>query len=97
MQLTGKRLSDPAISTSTTLADLYNHLVVKPKPKKLVQTKEIHKLKVNNPNVTVHRTRQTPIHKERAVGRWKVIEEELVKRDLPVIGTRFRDAKVEWR
>lgn len=35
-------------------------------------------------NVKVHSRRVGPIDKERAIGRWKVIEEELRKRDLPV-------------
>jgi hypothetical protein len=37
-------------------------------------------------NVKVHERRVGPIDKEVAVGRWKVIEEELKKRDLPVTG-----------
>merc|ERR1712230_259947 len=49
----------------------------------------------HTPNVTVHARRQTPIDREKNVGRWKVIEEELVQRGLPVTGTRFRGAKVE--
>jgi hypothetical protein len=40
------------------------------------------------------------IDKEKAVGRWKVIEEELMKRDLPVTGSRWQGAKpvvtAEW-
>lgn len=38
-------------------------------------------------NVKLHGRRQTPIDKETAVGRWKVIEEELRLRGLPVTGT----------
>jgi hypothetical protein len=40
------------------------------------------------PNVTIHSRRQTPIDKEKSVGRWKVIEKELKKRGLPVTGHR---------
>lgn len=38
-------------------------------------------------NVTVHSRKVGPIDKEVAVGRWKVIEEELSKRGLPATGT----------
>jgi hypothetical protein len=37
-------------------------------------------------NVKVYNRRVTPIDKETWVGRWKVIEEELKKRNLPVTG-----------
>jgi hypothetical protein len=96
-QLTGKRLPDPTVSTLTTLADLYNHFITKSKPKTVAQTKEIKMLKFNAPNVTVHETRRTPIHKERSIGRWKVIEAELLARDLPVTGSKFVGAKAGWR
>jgi hypothetical protein len=39
------------------------------------------------PNVTVHSRKIGPVAKETAIGRWKVIEEELTKRGLPVTGT----------
>lgn len=42
---------------------------------------------LNLPNVKVYGRRVTPIDKEVWVGRWKVIEEELRKRGLPVTGT----------
>jgi hypothetical protein len=38
------------------------------------------------PNVKVYDRRVTPIDKEKAVGRWKVIEKELNERGLPVTG-----------
>lgn len=41
---------------------------------------------VGLPNVVVSGQRVTPIDKEKAVGRWKMIEAELEKRRLPVIG-----------
>ncbi len=43
--------------------------------------------------MSVHKSRQTPIDKDRAVGRWKLIEDELTARDLPVTGSRFVGAK----
>ena len=57
-----------------------------PKAKKLAEELknrgEIQQL----PNVTLYSHRVTPVHKEKMVGRWKVIEKELQKRDLPAIG-----------
>ncbi len=66
---------------------------MKAKAKKLADSEQLQALKADIPNVTVHPNRQTVIHKEKAVGRWKVIEEELMKRDLPVTGSRWREAK----
>ncbi|KAK5128418.1 hypothetical protein LTR85_003086 [Meristemomyces frigidus] len=94
LQLTGKRLPDPAISSAATVADLYHAFRTKEKPKKLAQTPQLQRLSLDAPNVSVHSKRQTPIDKERAVGRWKVIEEELVRRDLPVTGSRYQGARV---
>jgi len=42
---------------------------------------------VSLPNVSVYNRRVTPIDKEKMVGRWKVIVNELEKRELPVVGT----------
>ena len=93
MQLTGNRIPDPIISNASTLADLHNAFKVKEKPKKLAQTEQMQRLKVEAPNVAVHSRRRTPIDKEREVGRWKVIQDELIARDLPVTGSRWREAK----
>lgn len=61
----------------------------KPAQAKLSQTPQLAKLRsVEAPNVTVHARRQTPVDREISVGRWKVIEEELVRRGLPVTGKR---------
>jgi hypothetical protein len=38
------------------------------------------------PNVKIYDRRITPIDKEISVGRWKLIEEELKSRGLPVTG-----------
>ena len=37
-------------------------------------------------NVMVAPRRETPVDKEKEVGRWKVIERELRERGLPVLG-----------
>lgn len=88
LQLTGKRLSDPVIGASSTLADLYVSFKAKDKPKKLAQTPQMQRLKDEVPNVIVYSRRQTIIHKEKRIGRWKLIEAELLQRDLPVPGSR---------
>ena len=86
MQLTGKRITDPIIQQSSTADELCNNLLTKPKPKKLYETlhddEELHGLV----NVKIHKRRVTPIDKDKKVGRWKVIEQELFDRNLPVTG-----------
>lgn len=62
-------------------------LTINKRGKKLAEVLEEQKALAALPNVTVHNRRVTPIDREVAVGRWKVIEEELRKRDLPVTGT----------
>jgi len=94
-QLTGIRLPDPTISSATTLRDLYTAYKIKPAPKKLAQSSELQGLSSAAPNITVHGKRQTPIHKEMQVGRWKVIEEELTRRGLPVTGSRWQGGKLK--
>ena len=89
MVLTGQRVSDPAISSSKTIGELLHKLAAPPKPKKLAQT--LSEDKSNGPlaklgNVKIFQRRVTPIDKEKQVGRWKVIEKELEKRDLPITG-----------
>ena len=93
MQLTGKRISDPAVSSAATLEDLYNAFKVKDKIKKLAQTPQLQQVEKQLPNVKVHASRRTPVHKEKEIGRWKIIEDELVLRDLPVFGSRYQDSK----
>lgn len=85
MQLTGRRIADPDIEGITTPKALLVHLVKKPKPKKIAEnllSNEVARL----PNVEIYDRRYTPIDREMEVGRWKVVEEELTRRGLPVIG-----------
>lgn len=92
-QLTGHRLPDPAISSATSLSDLYLAYKRKPEPKRLAEARQMKEVNLDLPNVKVHQYRQTPIDKEKQVGRWKVIEEELLARNLPVTGSRYQNAK----
>ena len=86
MQLTGKRISDPIISEIDNAKALIGHLVTKPKPKKLADHLVKKEELVSMPNVELMTRRYTPIDKEKEIGRWKVIEEELERRGLPVTG-----------
>jgi hypothetical protein len=65
---------------------LLAHLITPPKPRKLVDALKKKEDLLALPNVSVFERRVTPIDKEKSVGRWKIIEQELQKRDLPVTG-----------
>ena len=95
MQLTGCRIPDPAISDSKTIADLYYAFQAKEAPKKLAQTIELQRLNEQLPNVTIHPTRRTYVHKEKAIGRWKLIEDELMARDLPLRRSKWTGVREE--
>ncbi|KPM33935.1 hypothetical protein AK830_g12637 [Neonectria ditissima] len=87
-QLTGRLIPDAKLGAASTAQHLLT-LTVSPakRGKKLA---EILEMKGDLPalsNVTVHARKVGPIDKEIAVGRWKLIEEELTKRGLPVTGT----------
>jgi hypothetical protein len=68
-----------------------------PKPKKLVDEIERREDLLKLPNVKVFNRRITPIDKEIWQGRWKVIEDELVERGLPVTGTGKYDKAAEGK
>ncbi len=86
MQLTGTRIADSVIAETDSVGSLQAHLVRPPAPTKLAQALLDDDRLTSLPNVKVFPRRVTPIDKERAVGRWKVIEKELVARGLPVTG-----------
>ena len=65
---------------------LLTHLITPPKPRKLVDALKQKEDLLALPNVSVFERRVTPIDKEKSVGRWKIIEQELKSRDLPVTG-----------
>ena len=46
------------------------------------------KIEPLGPNVMVLSRRETPVDKEKEIGRWKLIEKELTERGLPVLGNR---------
>jgi hypothetical protein len=86
MQLTGIRIPDPVIKTSNSAQALLRHLITPPKPNKVIDALKQRADLVELPNVSIYSRRQTPVDKERKVGRWKVIEKELRDRGLPVFG-----------
>ncbi|KXS98638.1 hypothetical protein AC578_10048 [Pseudocercospora eumusae] len=107
-QTTGHRLRDPHISKCKTAHDLFLAAQTKPPPKKLKDDPRVQELGASKeiPNVRVHATKRTSVHKETEIGRWKVIEDELKLRGLPVFGTKYpnakegvrlREKKVDWK
>lgn len=86
MQLTGIRIPDPAIADLTSAKALLGHLVRKPKPKKLAERLTVNENLTSLPNIQIMDRRYTPIDKEKEIGRWKIIERELIQRNLPVTG-----------
>lgn len=77
----------------------YLSILVKPPPaKKLAEVIEQKGELVRLPNVNVYTRRVTPIDKEKMVGRWKVIVNELDKRELPIVGTGgySKEAERKW-
>lgn len=93
MQFTGVRISDPAIQDIKSAKALLGYLVKKPKPKKLAETLLGNEAFTSIPNVKIMARRYTPIDKEKQIGRWKVIEKELIKQGLPVTGGQPRPWK----
>jgi len=83
---TKMHISDIVMQRATTLKDFQQAILTKPKPKKLSFALLANQELMANPNIQVRGGRQTPVHKDRANGRWKLIEEELVNRGLPVFG-----------
>lgn len=56
-----------------------------PKPKKLADHLLVKQDLVNLPNVHIMSRRETPVDKDKGVGRWKIIESELKSKGLPVL------------
>ena len=86
MQLTGTRIPDPDIAQIDTVRALHGHVVRPPPPTKLAQALVLDDRLTSLPNVKIIPRRVTPIDRERELGRWKVIEKELMARGLPVTG-----------
>ena len=87
---TGSRLSDYAVQNITTLAQLRDAIAKRPAPKKMASKLNTSQILEGLPNVSVAARRVTPIDKEKKIGRWKLIEQELLDRGLPVTGSNTK-------
>ncbi|KAG5944338.1 hypothetical protein E4U59_007319 [Claviceps monticola] len=86
-QTTGVLVSDARLGAARTIKHILTLAVKKPTPPKLATLLEERGIFQELPNFKLHSRKIGPIDREIAVGRWKVIEEELQKRNLPVTGT----------
>jgi hypothetical protein len=86
-QLTGILIPDAKLGAAKTVGNVLAFAVKQPKPKKLFEVLSDHGSLQELSNVKLHSRKIGPVEKETTVGRWKVIEEELKKRGLPVTGT----------
>ncbi|KAG5957760.1 hypothetical protein E4U58_005675 [Claviceps cyperi] len=86
-QTTGVLISDARLGAARNIKHFLTLAVKKPTPPKLATLLEERGVFQDMPNVKLHSRKLGPIDRETAVGRWKVIEQELQKRGLPVTGT----------
>lgn len=82
LQLSGIRVSDAIITSTTTAGHLLKQIIKPPKNRKLADVLVENKELSNLPNVSVHPRRLTLRDRETKVGRWKLIEEEFIARGL---------------
>jgi len=93
-QLSQHRIPDPVLNalarpdSSKNLSFLIISLTkaLQPKPKNVAESLMQEPALTRQSNVTILSRRETPVDKEKEVGRWKVIEKELRSRGLPVLG-----------
>lgn len=86
MQLTGRRIPDILLSNTKTIDHLLRAFSIKEPAKKLHDSEQLQKLSYTSPNIQVHETRRTHVHKDKEMGRWKLIEEEMNARGMPTRG-----------
>ena len=81
-------MKDLLISKSKTWEVLIEAIAkdVGPKPKSIAETLLMKENLAHLPNLKIMGRRETPVDKEKEIGRWKVIEAELEERGLPVLG-----------
>ncbi|KAF3761656.1 hypothetical protein M406DRAFT_281738, partial [Cryphonectria parasitica EP155] len=97
-QLTGQTIPDAKLLYVNTVGSLLSFLVKPPPARTVMQAIEQRGELAQLPNVEVFAKRQTPVHEAQRVGRWKVIQQELEKRGLPVLGSDHVDKyrEREW-
>lgn len=86
-QTTGVLVPDARLGAARTIKHILTLAIKKPTPPKLATLLEERGVFQELPNFKLHSRKLGPVDREIAVGRWKVIEEELQKRNLPVTGT----------
>lgn len=86
-QLTGTLIPDAKLGAARTIRHVLTLAAKQPKPQRLAELLERRSDVQRLGNLKVHRAKIGPVEKETALGRWKVIEAELAKRNLPVTGT----------
>lgn len=75
-------------SHNNTVASLLSQMTQPPKPKTLYEALNTERQDlIGLPNVQINPRRETPVDKEKNVGRWKVIEKQLRYKGLPVLGS----------
>jgi hypothetical protein len=94
-KLTGQIIPDGKLVGVKTIGALIARVIKPPKAKKLAEEIKAKGDLLELPNVHVYPRRLTPVDKENMVGRWKLIEGELQKRGLPVLGTGGHRKAVE--
>lgn len=85
--MTGNLVPDAKLGAARTVQHVLTMSAKQPKAQKLAEILEQRSELNDLPNVKLHSKKIGPIDREVEVGRWKVIEEELKKRGLPVRGT----------
>ncbi|CAN8098224.1 unnamed protein product [Discula destructiva] len=99
-QLTGQAIPDAKLLHVTNVSGLLATVITPPPARRVYEAIQRHGELTKLPNVKVHEKRRTPVHKAKEVGRWKVVEKELAKHGLPVLGPdaeggdKFREK--EW-
>ena len=86
-QLTGQRVPDHILQNTSSVGYLVSQLAQPQKPNTLYEALTMERQEmISLPNVQISHRRETPVDKEKRVGRWKVIEGELRSKGLPVPG-----------
>ncbi|KAJ1337754.1 Ribosomal subunit 39S [Microdochium nivale] len=95
-QLTGQRISDFQLGSITDVRSMLTAVQKAPKARTLAEEIKTRRPELFSvPNVTFAAKRVTRGDKDKSVGRFKVIEEELRKRDLPLKGHDFAEKNKE--
>lgn len=79
-------MPDSSLAKAATVAALFDLFWKPPKPGKLAEKLAVADTLASLPNVKLVSRRVGYIDKEKEIGRWKVIEQELLDRGLPLRG-----------